>query len=143
MSATKLFIGIGIAILLVILIPSVIFPVFYIVFSPYLGCSPVGNANLLFTFNIFSGPSVSAICPSNTQIYYGLMVYTVLLISIISALIYRAGKYLPLVVIGAFLPSLVFFLQKLINISILNVQVIDIISIFIMIGGGILSWNES
>lgn len=143
MANTNLFIAVGVAFLLIILIPTVIFPIFYMVFSQYLGCQPVGNANLLFTFNVFNRPQVSAICPPNSQIYEGMLVYTVLLITIIGYILSRVSKYLPLLVIGAFLPSLYFILQKTVNVNLFNYQVIDIISILIMIIGGFLAWNES
>ncbi len=144
MSNTNGLVALGLAFVLVILIPSVVYPLFYVLFSSYLGCSSIGSINSMFSFNLFSKPSVSVVCPSNSNnIYIGLLIYTLILVVVISLFMARIDGYISLVVIGAFFPSLIFFIQKLVNINLFNYQMSLIISIPLMLLGGLIAWKKN
>ena len=65
----------------IILIPAMIFPLFYQYASPLLGCSPVGNGSL-FNINIFSNSKIGTVCPVSIPIYYYLLAVLIIAMAI-------------------------------------------------------------
>lgn len=94
----------------IILIPAIIFPLFYQYASPLLGCSPVGNGSL-FNINIFSNSKIGTVCPVSIPIYYYLLAVLIIAMVIFYFIGSSFSDYFYLVVIAAATPSLIFVIS--------------------------------
>lgn len=131
----------GLAVTLFVIIPAVLFPAFYLLVSPSLGCTPVGNAQNLFSTQAFQGPQVEATCPPHDPgVYLAILIYVTMIAVVMSISIFSINKGSVLIIAGAFLPSIYFGSAGAGMIPQGGQQLINMIGIIMIVIGVIVSW---
>ena len=143
MSRSSLLLGITLAVVLYVVLPLIIFPVFYAFLSPAFGCSPIGDESNLFSLQVFQAPQIEATCPQNSNIYWGLLVYLLIITILLGILLFKVNVGLPVVLIGAIIPSFYFVVYGLGYVQGYDSTSINIISLFIILIGVCISWRKS
>lgn len=141
MDIQHILLPLGLAVTLSVIIPAVLFPVFYLLVSPSLGCTPVGNAQNLFSTKVFQGPQVEATCPPHDPgVYLAILIYISMIAVVMSIFIFSINKGSVIIIAGAFLPSIYFGSAGMGMIPQGGQQLINMIGVIIISIGVIASW---
>lgn len=141
MSFSGLVAGIGLVIVLYVFVTFFLFNIFMLI-TPLLGCSPVGNGNSIFSFNFTKPADLFSSCPANSQVYDAMLIYIGIIILVLIIILGRIEYGYAVITLGVFIPSVIYAVNKIGYLQTFNNLELQVISMVVIIAGVILAWMD-